>query len=283
MSRKLMYGSILLALLLVLAACATAPPADTGQAAEAGEEMAAEGEPRSGGTIVWAEEQEVRDSLDQDKSNHTQSRMVARHVLETLTVVDPATGEIHPGLAESWEVSEDGTIYTFHLYENVTWHDGEPLTSADVKYTFDTIIENDYPLKAYLSDVSEIRTPDDSIHSHRVHGVLIARNGKLVLEEYFHGFDRNTPHDTRSASKSVASMLVGAAIEAGFELGTDTPVYRTLLGTDADRDLRKQAMTLRHLLTMSSGFYCDDRDSDAPGNEDTLQEQQDEPTQSQTV
>ena len=65
----------------------------------------------------------------------------------------------------------------------------------------------------------EIRTLDDNIHSHRVHGVLIARNGKLVLEEYFHGYDRNTPHDTRSASKSMASVLVGAAmlIRSGLE------------------------------------------------------------------
>ena len=70
-------------------------------------------ETRSGGTIVWAEVQDVKDSLDQDKSNHTQSRMVARHVLETLTVVDPATGEIHPGLATSWEVSEDEKEITF--------------------------------------------------------------------------------------------------------------------------------------------------------------------------
>ena len=111
MSRKLLFGSILLALILALAACASAP-ADTDQPGETGEEAAAEGEPRSGGTVVWAEEQPIRDSLDPDKSNHTQSRMVGRHVLETLTVVDPATGEVHPGLAESWVVSDDGTEIT---------------------------------------------------------------------------------------------------------------------------------------------------------------------------
>lgn len=131
----------------------------------------------------------------------------------------------------------------------------------------------------------EIVTPDDSVHAHRVHGVLIARHGKLVLEEYFHGFDRDTHHDTRSASKSVVSMLVGAAAHAGAELGVDTPVFDTLLGAQegaqegaqADRDRSKQAMTLGHLLTMSSGFYCDDNDSNAPGNENTLQEQTDQP------
>jgi peptide/nickel transport system substrate-binding protein len=64
-------------------------------------------------------------------------------------------------LAESWEIDESGTVYTFKLYEGVTWHDGEPVTSEDVKYTYDTIIENGYPLAAYLADVVDIRAPDD--------------------------------------------------------------------------------------------------------------------------
>lgn len=123
----------------------------------------------------------------------------------------------------------------------------------------------------------EINTLDDSIHSHRVHGVLIARHGKLVLEEYFHGFDRDVPHDTRSASKSVVSMLVGAAMEAGADLSADTPVFELLRGPADDLEARKKAMTLRHLLTMSSGFYCDDNDSQAPGNENALQEQTGQP------
>lgn len=75
----------------------------------------------------------------------------------------------------------------------------------------------------------------------------------------------------------MASLLVGAAMERGHELGADTSVYETLRGPAPDRESRKQAMTLQHLLTMSSGFYCDDNDPDAPGNEGTLQEQQDEP------
>ena len=42
-----------------------------------------------------------------------------------------------PNLAESWEVNEDGTVYTFHLRQDVTWHDGEPFTADDVIFTFD--------------------------------------------------------------------------------------------------------------------------------------------------
>ena len=50
---------------------------------------------------------------------------------------------------------------TFKLHKNVKWHDGKPLTSADVKFTFDTIIKKKYPYAAFLGNVAEIATPDD--------------------------------------------------------------------------------------------------------------------------
>ena len=45
-----------------------------------------------------------------------------------------------PDLAYAWDISPDGKTYTFHLHEEVKWHDGTPFSSADVKYTFDRII-----------------------------------------------------------------------------------------------------------------------------------------------
>jgi CubicO group peptidase (beta-lactamase class C family) len=106
---------------------------------------------------------------------------------------------------------------------------------------------------------------------------LIARHGKLVLEEYFHGYDRETPHDTRSASKSWTNVLIGAAMNAGVPIRLDTPVYQTMLGTvPADLDPGKKAMTLEHLLTMTAGFDCDDS-GERPGDEDTMQSQTAEP------
>ncbi|APX22096.1 MAG: ABC transporter substrate-binding protein [Rhodobacteraceae bacterium] len=47
------------------------------------------------------------------------------------------TGEIVPGLAESWDISEDGTAYTFHLREGVTFHDGTAMDAEDVKFSLD--------------------------------------------------------------------------------------------------------------------------------------------------
>jgi CubicO group peptidase (beta-lactamase class C family) len=111
----------------------------------------------------------------------------------------------------------------------------------------------------------------------QVHSLLIARHGKLVLEEYFHGYDRDTPHDTRSASKSWTNVLIGAAMQAGVPIRLDTPVYRTMLGSvPPELDPRKKAMTLEHLLTMTAGFDCDDS-GDRPGDEDVMQQQTREP------
>src|SRR5206468_10112173 len=76
-----------------------------------------------------------------------------------------------------------------------------------------------------------IDMPMDSLNTLQIHSLLIARHGKLVLEEYFHGADRDQPHNLRSASKSWTATLIGAAMQAGVPLRLDTPVYQTMLGT----------------------------------------------------
>jgi CubicO group peptidase (beta-lactamase class C family) len=124
-----------------------------------------------------------------------------------------------------------------------------------------------------------IDTPIDSVNSQEDHAVLIARHGKLVLEEYFHGENREKPHDTRSASKSVASDLTGAAIHAGVPIKTSDFVYQVMNDGVFPTDLEphKRALTLEHLLTMSSGFDCDDNNPQTPGFEDNMWEQTEQP------
>lgn len=124
---------------------------------------------------------------------------------------------------------------------------------------------------------SLIDMQQDNISTSQIHSVLIARNGKLVLEEYFHGYDRDTPHDLRSASKSWTNALIGAAMQSGVPIRLDTPVYQTMLGSvPADLDPRKKSMTLEHLISMTAGFDCDDS-GDRPGDEDVMQQQGEEP------
>ena len=70
-------------------------------------------------------------------------------------------GEYKPGLAESWNVSDDAKTWTFYLVHNATWQDGEPVTSADVKFTYDYLKENNLTMGFVLSDVSSVTCPDD--------------------------------------------------------------------------------------------------------------------------
>lgn len=83
-----------------------------------------------------------------------------------LVQFDPMNpNEIIGDLATSWDVAEDGLSITFHLHKGVSFHDGMPMTSADVKYTFD--VTRDPPAgmvssrRNALSAVNAIETPDD--------------------------------------------------------------------------------------------------------------------------
>jgi peptide/nickel transport system substrate-binding protein len=62
--------------------------------------------------------------------------VVYANVFEGLTSIGPA-GEVEPALAASWEISDDGKVYTFKLHEGVKFHDGSDLTAEDVKFSLD--------------------------------------------------------------------------------------------------------------------------------------------------
>ena len=61
-------------------------------------------------------------------------------LLEGLTTIDPETMEIRPGVAASWEIAEDGKIYTFFLDQNARWSNGDPVTADDFLFSFERIL-----------------------------------------------------------------------------------------------------------------------------------------------
>lgn len=129
------------------------------------------------------------------------------------------------------------------------------------------------PLAALVQQVLDTKT--DSFSTPYVQSLLVARHGKLALEEYFYGFDRGRAHDSRSSGKTLAGTLVGLALDQGAKFRLDSPVlplYPQYAGV-ANPDPRKQRITVQDLLTMDSGLACDDNDDDSPGNEDTMQGQ----------
>ena len=71
------------------------------------------------------------DSLDPQKYNLTVELNILNDLFEGLVTVD-AAGEPAPGMAETWDMSADGTVYLFHLRPGLKWSDGQPLTTADI-------------------------------------------------------------------------------------------------------------------------------------------------------
>lgn len=109
-----------------------------------------------------------------------------------------------------------------------------------------------------------------------VHSVLLYQHGKLVLEEYFYGYDVQRPHQLRSATKSIVSALAGIAIDRGAIAGVHEPVLPHMSYSSYEHpDPRKATITLEDLLSMSSGLDCNDHSSTSPGREVLLYDKPD--------
>jgi len=97
----------------------------------------------------------------------------------------------------------------------------------------------------------------------KIHAVLLVRGGRLVLEEYFGGYSREKLHPIRSATKSIGSVLVGIAMDKGLIPGADEPVWRYFKDRTLAWGDRAGALTIKSLLTMTSGLDCDDHSDDS--------------------
>ena len=109
-----------------------------------------------------------------------------------------------------------------------------------------------------IHDMQEGRFPN-------LHSLIVVKDSKIVVEEYFGQFDAKTKHYTASVTKSVGSILIGIAIDRGLLSGLDDgildmrlselfPEYQVTLGADP----RKADIRFRHILTMSAGFEWDE-------------------------
>lgn len=98
-----------------------------------------------------------------------------------------------------------------------------------------------------------------------IHGLLVIKNGKLVVEEYFNGYDRDTLHYTASVSKSIGSMLIGIAMQQNLLDGLDNsildrsisdlfPKYEAIIKSNP----KKEKILFRHVLSMSAGLEWDE-------------------------
>lgn len=93
-----------------------------------------------------------------------------------------------------------------------------------------------------------------------MHSILIAKDGKLVYEQYFNGWNKDSLQDSRSAFKSITSLLAGIAVDQGLikdvnqKVYSFFPEYKDFSGNNA----WKKDMTIENLLRMESGFDCEE-------------------------
>lgn len=101
--------------------------------------------------------------------------------------------------------------------------------------------------------------------------IVVIKNGKLLLEEYFNGASRNSLHDTRSVGKSFASAMTGIAIRDKY-LHSEQQKLSDFYSAKDDTSFSamKTAIRLKELLTMTSALDCSDRNADSPGNEEFM-------------
>jgi len=98
---------------------------------------------------------------------------------------------------------------------------------------------------------------DDSVKN--IHSVLLVKDGRLVLEEYFYGTHRNHLHPIQSDTKSIVSILMGIAVDKGLIETIDQPILDFFPEmTPAKLNADKRAITIEHLLMMAPGLQCRD-------------------------
>src|SRR5690625_182212 len=102
----------------------------------------AQDEPVRGGTLLVGLADDPPE-LDPHLTSSNASRTVLHNIFATLVEIDEEL-QVVPGIAHSWDISEDGKNFTFHIHEGVTFHDGTPLDAEAVKYNFDRMRDTEF-------------------------------------------------------------------------------------------------------------------------------------------
>lgn len=168
--------------------------------------------------IGWAQEPRTMNPfVGLDEENYTVWAL-NWDVLVSLSTDDLSPA---PGIAESWEVSEDRRTVTFKLDPKGVWSDGEPITSADVKWSLETLGEEGDLFSSYTSNVTSIETPDDYtvvIKTKRPDARIIGNLAVYILPEHIWG--KESIEDlTGSYQPELPMVGSGAFIVTEFERG----------------------------------------------------------------
>ncbi|MBN1271056.1 MAG: serine hydrolase [Candidatus Aminicenantes bacterium] len=157
-------------------------------------------------------------------------------------------------------------ISLMFVFVLLSCHNSEKSLSTKYKWPTSTPEAQELDPEKLKSLVQAIR--DDKTYPD-VDSLLIIRNGFLVLEEYFHGYDAETLHMVQSVTKSFISALVGIAIDKGFIKDANQKILGFFPDLDSIKNLdeRKRSIKIQDLLTMRSGTDFYEREFGSPNFE----------------
>jgi oligopeptide transport system substrate-binding protein len=179
--------------------------------------------------LVWTAVGEVT-TLDPARMTALQDGRVAAALFEGLAVLDPRSLEPRPGVAERWDVSDDGRTYAFHLRADARWSDGRPVTAEDFAYAWRRALDPAtaaeyaymlYPIrgaKAYYEAAAHAADDDAKAALWRSVGVRAERPTRLVVD-----LERPTAYFLDLVAFSTYLPLRRDAVEAHGERWTFPP------------------------------------------------------------
>ncbi|TXD85474.1 serine hydrolase [Subsaximicrobium wynnwilliamsii] len=154
----------------------------------------------------------------------------------------------------------------FHNPDSYVYHKPKKTEDGLETGSLEDEFKNPEPIIDMVKETIKGKFPD-------VHSILIYKNNKLVLEEYFYGYDENIPHQLRSATKPFIGGILGIAIDQGFiksEKDKLLPYFNSTYSEIANLDDRKKEITIENFLMYRHGMDCENDNPKSKGNEQAM-------------
>jgi peptide/nickel transport system substrate-binding protein len=135
---------------------------------------------------------------------------VITQIFETLVALKPGTTEPEPGLAESWEANDDGTVWTFKIRQGVTFHDGEPLNAEAVCFNFDRWYNFSGPLQS----------PSASYYYSAFFGGFAKNESEDLSDPLYKSCEARNPTTAVITLNRPSASLLGALVQQAFSIAS---------------------------------------------------------------
>ncbi|MFT6330582.1 MAG: CubicO group peptidase (beta-lactamase class C family) [Bermanella sp.] len=159
----------------------------------------------------------------------------------------------------------------FHNPDKYVYHKPKKTTDGLETGSLEDEFKNPEPIIEMVKETIKGKFPD-------VHSILIYKNNKLVLEEYFYSYDENTPHQLRSATKPFIGGILGIAVDKGLiksEKEKLLPYFNSIYPEIANLDDRSKDITIENFLMYRHGMDCENDNPESKGNEQAMMQSKD--------